>query len=44
MTLIKAIVQWFAAMAATLLALVTGKMMLSDDSDLPAHLRRENLD
>lgn len=30
------------AYLAILGSLITGKMMLSDDSDLPPHLRREN--
>jgi hypothetical protein len=42
MKILNAILSPVIAYAAIIGALITGKMMLSDDSDLPPHLRREN--
>lgn len=41
-TIATALLQWVGSYVAILLALLTGKMMLDDQSDLPPHLRREN--
>lgn len=43
MKIFQALIEWVLAYTAIIGALFTGKMMLSDDSDLPPHLRRENI-
>ncbi len=35
-------VAWGMSYLSIIAALISGKMMLDDDSDLPPHLRREN--
>lgn len=42
MKILEALFSPVIAYLAILGSLITGKMMLSDDSDLPPHLRREN--
>jgi len=44
MLVINAVREWVGSYLAILGSLISGKMMLDDQSDLPPHLRRENLD
>ena len=41
-TILQALFEWVISYVAIIGALLTGKMVLADDSDLPTHLRRGN--
>lgn len=40
--MVGALTAWLMSYLSIIVALITNKMMLDDDSDLPPHLRREN--